>query len=123
MLETMHLNLSSCDPAGGGAVVSNEGPGISVGDQRLQVLGEPAASAEQTEFTLDQLSAREHFATFRLVGTHDDSDHPTVLLAQCVAQPVARIASIRKKVTLPPIERTYRGEDVDGAIAILTLAA
>ena len=112
---------SSCEPAGDGSDVSDEDPGDGAGDCRLEVFGEPAASAEPCECAFDDPSARKHFEALRLVGTLDDLDGPSPKCGERSAQLFAGIAAVGEDVTQPRIERTDRSQDADSAVAILDI--
>jgi hypothetical protein len=56
--------------------MSDENPGDSTCDGGLKVLGEPAASIEPCERSLDNPSARRNLEAFRGIGSFDDFKGP-----------------------------------------------
>lgn len=97
----------------------NENPCDGAGNCRLEVLGEPAASAEPGKGPFDHPSARENFEALGEIGSLDDLNGPFAERSHRTAQLVAGITAVSKNMPQPWIERTDRGEDTDGAVAIL----
>lgn len=53
-----------------------EDPRLGAGEGRLEVLGEPTASSEPGESSLDDASSQQHLEAFGRVGAPDDFDGP-----------------------------------------------
>src|SRR5665213_2992391 len=101
--------------------MSDKDPGNGAGKGGLEVFGEPSAPTEPGKGALDHPAARQHFEPPDGVGALDDLDRPAAGSGQFQPQLVAGIAAIGEDMAQPGIEISNRGEDADGAIAILNV--
>lgn len=102
--------------------MGDDDPGLGAGDCGLEVLGQPTASIEPGEGSLDDPSARQELEAFGLVGSLDDLDRPLADAAQPAAELLAAIAPIGEDVAKPGIPVTNGSQQVGSAIAILNAA-
>ena len=85
--------------------MGDENPGNRACDGGLEVFGEPAASVEPCERSLDNPSTRQNLEAFRGIGSFDDFKSPGSEFGQGVLELVARIGAVSKDVAQPGIER------------------
>lgn len=91
------------------------------GDGRLKVLGKPAATAEGSESSLDDLAARQHFDVARGIGALDYLAGPAADFCQGVAEFVTGIAAVDEHVSQPGLKAADQGDDALHAAAVLNV--
>jgi hypothetical protein len=89
----------------------------------LEVLGEPSAASEPAEGALDHPPSREQHEALGGIGSFDDFEAPLADPGQGVAQLVAGIAAIGEDVAQPRAQGPDRGQQIDGAVAVLDVGA
>ena len=102
--------------------MGDEDPCNGACDGGLEVLGEPAASIEPCERSLDNPSARQNLEAFRGIGSFDDFKGPGSEFGQGVLQLVTRIGAVSEDVAQPRIERPDRAEERNCAVPILDVS-
>ena len=78
--------------------MGDENPGNRACDGGLEVFGEPAASVEPCECSLDNPSTRQNLEAFRGIGSFDDFKSPGSEFGQGVLELVARIGAVSEDV-------------------------
>jgi hypothetical protein len=85
----------------------------------LEVLGEPSATAEPANGALHDPATWQQHEPPGGSGSFDDLDGPLADPGQGVTQLVASVATIGEDLAQPPAQGADRGQEIDGAIAIL----
>ena len=84
--------------------MGDEDPGNGACDGALEILGEPAASVEPGEGSLDNPSTRQNLEAVGGIGSFDDLKSVAPECGQGLLELVAGIGTISKNVAQPRIE-------------------
>ena len=103
--------------------MGDEDPGDSTGEGCLEVPCKPTAPAEPGECAFDDPAPRQNLEAFGPIRALDDFECPSPEFGQVHAQFVPGIGAIGKDMAQPGVEPTDRGEDIDGAVAVLDIGA
>src|SRR5216684_3984273 len=101
--------------------MGNEDPGDGTGDGCFEVLCEPSASAEPSEGSFDDPTARQYLEALCRIGAFDDLECPTSEFGQRAAQLVAGVSAVGKDMAQPWVEALDRSQQPDRAIPILNV--
>ena len=100
--------------------MGDEDPGNRACDGDLEVLGEPAASHEPCERSLDNPSARQNLESSGGVRPlHDRNGEPRHGFRQCISELRPLVSAVREQHFKERIKPKHGGHDIHASVAVL----